>query len=977
QRDRRSSAERIETRLSKLPNASVSQQLRTIRVNATNLVSSVQLQVTWPVELPIVGLSLLSNRPLPYGNQAVIAFTAQNGSAFKIDSYYDARRVYDSLVQVSNNGPPISGQVQLNLTYLSSVGIFVFNMTADNYISLSTSLVTSNLEIQYPVDGFRVTGYNHSMLKRPQNVTDSIKFHICIDKNVRDLQPPSRVSYSINFGDGSPTLGPFSVTCVESNQPAGQVFCPNIQANQVFCQETVAYVYPVPGVFNVTLNLSNEVSSDDQYTMHTVYSQVSNVWGVFQLHPGYSGDSQKETASLTSYFAMEMPVLMLAQMQFGVTPNIWYEWNFGDGSSLQTTFNVPLMNHTYSKPGNYNVTVTAYNPESRLTASKLIYIFQSVSGVTLSSAMPYPMLTEYRVIVTALTMGTEACYLIDFTSWTESHMSLVRQTKESRTVFGDATYCAATEPYKSYISEYWNTDAASVYTTAYGNYIAGTGPASLSITILKNITVYGVRPITVQASNKVSTFTSNWDMTSARGYCYPPKARLDQNIQKTFKRGEDVVINAKQVINCYNSSAQLKWSVEVLNGSVWVSYQSELISFFDRFKDTVNKQPYEYYTQGIYFPEKRLGLQLIQLRLPKYSLKHFSGTGTTYRITLEIIMIEEPSLGSNNSLEITLEPADLNPVIQASFMNGGVWYTAESPAQFQYKSPLKLSCAASTDPDIFLEGGETQDLECEWYCYRSCESRLVLNGENLAYDKDSQSHGAMCDQFSLEGTMVTQLGCFARNTLRDRNYMPKVSLDDWKVTRSLVTNPASLNSLNSVVSFVYNGSQFTETWLNDIEKNNVTNYLYAMNSSTDVIVDTANMFELQEHFMVLVVRDKRGVKKPKRTLFQMKLTRGMPPMVSFSCVSNCNQAKMKGLMSGINACNQPVIKIDGKTAFKLQTQILDYNPAATYSYRWWMSSISNPFDKCPDDLTEQEVLESFASRMRIRAAVLGALLTAV
>ena len=162
-----------------------------------------------------------------------------------------------------------------------------------------------------------------------------------------------------------------------------------------------------------------------------------------------------------------------------------FQWNFGDGNTLNTTKNIDTVNHTFLQSGTFNVTVFATNGCSDTTASETIQVFNPPSANF--AAMPL-----------------QACIgdTIHFTNQSDTTTSLLWNFKDGYT-------SSVTNPVHAYtIAGVYNVQLKAI--RQYNSGLACTDSIVRPITIVSKLP--GYFSVTDSISNCVPftvTFTNN------------------------------------------------------------------------------------------------------------------------------------------------------------------------------------------------------------------------------------------------------------------------------------------------------------------------------------------------------------------------------------------------------------------------------------------------------------------------------------
>gem|GEM_PF-2241086 len=172
--------------------------------------------------------------------------------------------------------------------------------------------------------------------------------------------PPACVGQAITF-NASSSLGGYDGDELTDITQYRWDFDGDGVIDLIAISDTVMWGYKKAGKYNVTL---------------TVYAT-----GILPyIHPGYiDNDTTQQTVTIVK---PNPPVPLFTESPevprvnetvtfnatgsqpgfngFSTRPIIWYFWDFGDGHAAKETD--PITTHVYTKPGNYNVTLTVYAP---------------------------------------------------------------------------------------------------------------------------------------------------------------------------------------------------------------------------------------------------------------------------------------------------------------------------------------------------------------------------------------------------------------------------------------------------------------------------------------------------------------------------------------------------------------------------------------------------------------------------------------
>ncbi|AKB80696.1 cell surface protein [Methanosarcina barkeri 3] len=132
------------------------------------------------------------------------------------------------------------------------------------------------------------------------------------------------------------------------------------------------HTFTNPGLYDITLTVANEAGNST--AIGKSYITVT-----FPKTPVayFSANVTSGTAPLTVLFAATRhQTLLYTEIINGGVPTSWH-WDFGDGISSKRAMNVT---HTFAKPGNYTVSLTAENAAGKSTATKPGYIVVTNPG---------------------------------------------------------------------------------------------------------------------------------------------------------------------------------------------------------------------------------------------------------------------------------------------------------------------------------------------------------------------------------------------------------------------------------------------------------------------------------------------------------------------------------------------------------------------------------------------------------------------
>jgi gliding motility-associated-like protein len=292
--------------------------------------------------------------------------------------------------------------------------------------------------------------------------------------------------------------------------------------------------YTQPGTYRVTLTV--------EYVNGT-----SQVWKDITINPSPAVDFTVNTTTSCKPFTATFT---------DITPNAGVRsWDFGDGT-LQTTNNGSIQ-HTYTRPGNYNVTLSvtnAFGCTQALTKPSLINIALpaiNISGVNLSGCAPVN--ASLSANVTTINNDPVTQYAWNFGDGSSQSTSLPAATHQyNNNGAFDVTLTVTTQ------------QGCSASLTAGQLVRAGTPPANVSFTATPGTACAG-SPVRLLAT-ATNADSYSWDFgdgTTAEG--------PSNDITHAFRQNGNITVQMRAGRNgCYTSSPPV--SVQITGPAAHFSY---------------------------------------------------------------------------------------------------------------------------------------------------------------------------------------------------------------------------------------------------------------------------------------------------------------------------------------------------------------------------------------------------------------------
>ncbi|KAL9957163.1 hypothetical protein ACROYT_G038767 [Oculina patagonica] len=243
-------------------------------------------------------------------------------------------------------------------------GRYKISLIATNDISSTTASCEKDIIVQDVIEGLMINSSKHE-------VAVNAEAHV-----YWKVSQGSEMSIHVDYGDGNNKLFNKSIT-------VGDIFVAISMHN-----------YSAPGEYPFTITVSNLVSNQTANT--TVYVETPVQDAKLVLQRGSLERAEGDLCTGDLYVAVNDTVTAIATAVNGTNVNSVFD--FGDGSTSNVTYshrqfpeNGTTAKHTYSAPGEYNVTVTLFNRNlQNATATCRVIVQYPISVVNLSSTSPQP-----------------------------------------------------------------------------------------------------------------------------------------------------------------------------------------------------------------------------------------------------------------------------------------------------------------------------------------------------------------------------------------------------------------------------------------------------------------------------------------------------------------------------------------------------------------------------------------------------------
>ena len=488
-----------------------------VSVNVSNLVSFQVLSQSVEVDQPIMSPRLLSNVTSANVSQEVtlgvlltwgsrVEITWQWGDGTRNESYVAQ---HDEVIQFMHA--------------YSTAGLRIPSVTLSNSIGSTTISLGHRLVIEHPVlwDGTKVVCNSSPRMTKANMWTAKYHCNFYIDQT----QPlPTNANFSVDFGDGS--------SLKDKAFTKGSVYRKRRSVGSVYLEFKHPTGYKQGGNYKVDIRVWNKVSEVHLTHMVLVIEQLDDL--VIKIEAIKNGTNEttqglNQTSyfppiqTIENYFAMEDTIVLTILKAHGT--HTTYTWDMGDGKGDMITHDSEFT-YKYENPGHFHVLLKAVNNASAtpVTLNTTLHIQRTIRDIAISCPTPIPRNNTFTFSVDFGSIGSEACYFVDFVEVTPY---FVDDTQKRYHLFGNKSQCEERYTGDSIIdvSEMFTSELSAQQIESNRK----AGIANGNITIDCDYWLPGVNIITFCASNIVSKEECYpWRMVVTRGVCYDPVMNLKE-----------------------------------------------------------------------------------------------------------------------------------------------------------------------------------------------------------------------------------------------------------------------------------------------------------------------------------------------------------------------------------------------------------------------------------------------------------------
>ncbi len=206
--------------------------------------------------------------------------------------------------------------------------------------------------------------------------------------------------------------------------------------------QTIPWVFPQQGTYHIKVVVANRHGRVEASSQVTVEIPVSGLNLASNLQ--------------TPYVRLRQVISFFAFIEQG--SNVDFEWDFDDTHVNETPIayrdDSSVANHTFTEPGEYNVTIHAYNLYNRVSRGlgQLIVVQEPVSTLVVR-VVGVALLDESTTFVAMVTSGSHVQFTFDFSDGSEkqqiSNVTNVRWVTLSRTFTNAGLYTVTVSAYNT------------------------------------------------------------------------------------------------------------------------------------------------------------------------------------------------------------------------------------------------------------------------------------------------------------------------------------------------------------------------------------------------------------------------------------------------------------------------------------------------------------------------------------------------
>ncbi|XP_032242532.2 polycystin-1 isoform X2 [Nematostella vectensis] len=336
-----------------------------LTVKARNSVSKPQMiSLTIAMVQEISDLKLSINPNVAIGFPAMAALTMNGSHAVSLWSYGDG-----SSLKKHESGPR---QFITSRHLYAHTGMFPVTVTVWNRLSKKNETALAYVSVQVPVTNISV----------PSDLTASLGNSVTFTVKITSHETPTNASYYIIYGNGERSPIKTFQTSIASYE----------------------YTYAAAGCYRARMFVINSISSQSRYITVRIISAIERL-SLQAKPPAFA-------PWLRDVLPFEYPVVLQAS---NVNDScLEFEFSFGDGESSSGPSTV---SHSYPLPGEYTVTVRAFNPYSHSVkheyATTKVKLVKGIYDVFLASNSPGRPEKTVTFVVFCSSPGNGSSFVLD------------------------------------------------------------------------------------------------------------------------------------------------------------------------------------------------------------------------------------------------------------------------------------------------------------------------------------------------------------------------------------------------------------------------------------------------------------------------------------------------------------------------------------------------------------------------------------
>ena len=331
--------------------------------------------------------------------------------------------------------------------------------------------------------------------------TERLPCSIFIRKGV---PPPTNAFFEVDFGNGKTQTATSLVPETDARADT---------ATHTYLHKFInSEGYTNGGTFDVNVRVWNLVGEVNLTAQVDIYTQIYALKKVpFIVVGDENTTTQMPGLGFDNAYYPVGPILFTTSAER--LSHVTYRWNFGENkpSTYQTTTDPDIV-HTFTNPGAFLVTLNATNPMSQVILQRIVHIQRTIANINLFTAQnPYHKNRTFHFTIDAGSVGTDACYFVDFQD--------VSSTTPYLYFAGNQTQCQESFP----------TQWAKASARRFDEVTNAEVDANPSWTVANHYMTKGRYQLTLIGVNQVSRMEFAYELLVTRGPCFKPVVKVKEH----------------------------------------------------------------------------------------------------------------------------------------------------------------------------------------------------------------------------------------------------------------------------------------------------------------------------------------------------------------------------------------------------------------------------------------------------------------